>query len=538
MNFERYWLKAAVLAVVVTAALMTFQSERRYVQGFAADDAFYYTVIARNFAADGLPTFDRYTLTNGFHPLYAFLLTGLVAISPFGKGWDFTLQRLLVFALNLGALFFYYRLLTEARLRPYAIGAFLITLFVFWRSVMIQFSGLEPPLVNMMIAASLLTILRLKNRPVVKRALWTGVVIGLAFLSRLDSIFILAPLALYAIAIVLKRRHREQLALVGGGLVIAVPYIIYNYLTFGNIVPGSGLRKMSAGGTTSSAWMDFWDRIIWQLHAIIPWRGVDVFILIGVLALTLIAVVIAFRRMLRRERQTADEMLAICCAGAIMHFAFVNFFMVEANVYWYHYQLYILVATAVAYLVNGRFEASEGTRTFWSRITPAAVTLYALALIALWGYRFRANVAVPTYNSDAQLLAEWVQRSTPPDARILMYDPGVFAYYSERNTICTNGLIGDAFIRKCVLGNDISAMYQRFHPDYIVVEQYMDYPEHNRFGIVIPPDKILHTSPGFPVPPIADRCFMLVDAKLLPEYGLKAYMGVKSVRSGVNQTAG
>jgi len=41
------------------------------------DDAYYYIIIARNFAFGGIPSFDGLHATNGFHPLWMLLLTGM-----------------------------------------------------------------------------------------------------------------------------------------------------------------------------------------------------------------------------------------------------------------------------------------------------------------------------------------------------------------------------------------------------------------------------------------------------------------------------
>jgi len=45
------------------------------------DDAFYYLVLARNFAESGSWTFDHMSTTSGFHPLHAFYLALVSAIS-------------------------------------------------------------------------------------------------------------------------------------------------------------------------------------------------------------------------------------------------------------------------------------------------------------------------------------------------------------------------------------------------------------------------------------------------------------------------
>ena len=50
---------------------------------YLADDAYYYLVIARNIVETGLSTFDGQTLTNGYHPLWLFVLA--VQVAGFGS---------------------------------------------------------------------------------------------------------------------------------------------------------------------------------------------------------------------------------------------------------------------------------------------------------------------------------------------------------------------------------------------------------------------------------------------------------------------
>src|SRR5262249_53186180 len=46
-----------------------------YLRDMNVDDSFYYYVVARNFARGQFSTFDGMNLTNGYHPIWAWLLT-------------------------------------------------------------------------------------------------------------------------------------------------------------------------------------------------------------------------------------------------------------------------------------------------------------------------------------------------------------------------------------------------------------------------------------------------------------------------------
>jgi hypothetical protein len=75
-------LLAVCYSGYVVAAILTAPPEYR-VQ-FVPDDAYYYMTLARNFATQGRWTFDTgVSLTSGFHPLHAYVLTAVYSVAHF-----------------------------------------------------------------------------------------------------------------------------------------------------------------------------------------------------------------------------------------------------------------------------------------------------------------------------------------------------------------------------------------------------------------------------------------------------------------------
>ena len=86
MIAERHYDRAGALAVALTvllsfAALVPFLDRERLVS-LLQDDAFYYFTIARHVAAGDGFTFDGLHRTNGFQPLWLFLLVPLFRLVP------------------------------------------------------------------------------------------------------------------------------------------------------------------------------------------------------------------------------------------------------------------------------------------------------------------------------------------------------------------------------------------------------------------------------------------------------------------------
>jgi hypothetical protein len=66
---------SAILSI--TLAVAAIYSLKYFPNGFFEDDAYFIFQIASNLVNTGIPTFDGYELTNGFHPLWVLLLSGI-----------------------------------------------------------------------------------------------------------------------------------------------------------------------------------------------------------------------------------------------------------------------------------------------------------------------------------------------------------------------------------------------------------------------------------------------------------------------------
>ncbi len=67
---------ASAIGIVFAPATQQLTAGANGISHFI-DDAFYYLIIARNFAQTGVPTFDGMHATNGFHPLWMLLLAAM-----------------------------------------------------------------------------------------------------------------------------------------------------------------------------------------------------------------------------------------------------------------------------------------------------------------------------------------------------------------------------------------------------------------------------------------------------------------------------
>lgn len=235
----------ALTGIVAVVSLAIFGTERTLMYS-VLDDGFYFLTLARSMAAGHGPTFDGLGPTNGFHPLWAALLTPLFLVE---YGSPFTPVRIMIGLALVIHLVTSWTIYRAARRLGDDFTAVAVALLYLANPVALYLviSGMESPLVALMVAllaGEAIALARghtsLADRGTVIRL---GLFCGLAMLARTDLV-ILAGVTL-AVAL-LPATEAERLKLggrlrgaVGAGLVavaILVPWLAWNLLRFGSLV--------------------------------------------------------------------------------------------------------------------------------------------------------------------------------------------------------------------------------------------------------------------------------------------------------------
>ncbi len=220
------------------------------------DDALYYFTIAKQFALGHGISFDGITATNGFHPLWLFLLLP-VAFLKLGP-WAIinsvlTIQTLL----DIVNIWMVIRLVqqqidaVQERVRNLAVGI-AVASYALNASVVIRgINGLETTLAALLLLVWLSLYCSLYRDGLSARVyssrgssqrralLWFGFVSGLLFLARTDFAVIEA-VSVVILALVHRRELKRIWRAVVGSIMIALavslPWLIWNVITFGSIV--------------------------------------------------------------------------------------------------------------------------------------------------------------------------------------------------------------------------------------------------------------------------------------------------------------
>ncbi len=214
------------------------------------DDFFYYAQVARNLVRYGQSTFDGIHLTNGYHPLWLFVLTAFTwltgvegvfhpkTVLPFAVALE-TVQ----FAILAGTSWFVYRV---SRIHCSETTSACIQLLTASFTMVLLRTGMEVGLTIFLGSALLWFRLRPAFRWSPERGLAYGILASTMVLSRLDAIlFVFLLFVLDVLPRTYKgpdRRYRTALAFALGMFPIAL-YVMMNKIVFGTLLPISGMAK-------------------------------------------------------------------------------------------------------------------------------------------------------------------------------------------------------------------------------------------------------------------------------------------------------
>jgi hypothetical protein len=210
------------------------------------DDAYYYTVTASNFAATGKMTFDGYSVTNGYHPLWFWIqvLTyklGMSRLSVTNQAVVVLCMQYLIFGCTLGGTMWW---ILRNRARTSVVSAAMLGLIVliYPKHTSIFLSGMETVLVLPLLILFL-------QFTWTARWKWAGVIGCVLVMSRLDTlVYVIAPVIVLtallersSVRLFVKRAFQ-----VGGPPLLVTLALMLTYrITFGHPLPIHGVCRSS-----------------------------------------------------------------------------------------------------------------------------------------------------------------------------------------------------------------------------------------------------------------------------------------------------
>jgi hypothetical protein len=456
----------AAIGIAASAVLRCRAAGPAYVMQSFHDDAFYYFTIARHLAHGDGSTFDGLTPTNGYHPLWLWLLTPLFRLSAdpmtmllwiklvCAGCWAVSIMLVCSIARHL-----------EAVAETSPVLLLLVPLRQLW------LGGMETALAVTLVLVAIHQALgdRVVSDPTGARRWPTALLLMLAVLARLDLVFLVG--ALCAIALSAARgaagseRIRLAWALAWPSCVALAALMIFNAVVFGSAVPISGVAK-SLGGP-------FWNPSVFTSYLgatpiRLPGLGAPP-IWCWWVAVVLPAMVVAragARLWEDARRGTLQGLGGLACALVAGNAFQLAYYAVNSSWPlwdWYYYFLPLLLVTAVPILASAMVTRLRPPRPLVTLIPVAVALMIGGKLIAeLRTPRERLRVSPSaTFKTGAIDAAAFLNRALPRDAVVAMGDrAGSLGYLLERPLVQTEGLVGSRAYLDALSAGQVHAFLQ------------------------------------------------------------------------------
>jgi hypothetical protein len=503
MLFSRRRAVLFVLCLSLLFRLLFVARDMRslVMQGPLYDDSFYSFAIARNIAAGFGSTFDHSQPTNGYQPLYVFLLVPVYWLCGQSDTAPIYAALVLSSILNVLTGAILYRLLRRDA-SPWA-ALFGLVLWGFGPAIVRQaVNGLETSLAMFLLAAALeyyLTVYRGRPQPTGRQSATLGLLLGLAVFARIDAA--LFGVALLADALWRGRDGRRVRGILQTGLVagaVVLPWCIGSELLVGEVLPESGKatrflseayaphdhpalaqasfddgppgaffvqnlsRSMLLLGT-SPALHIFTRGLEWTLLRVHVEPGRILYVIGSMLALVgLMAVFVAYRHRLLRTHGDFN-FLYLYSVLLVAAYSFVVFGHIFFSRYYYPIFFFSIVLGAFAFdILLGLVHDRRWRR----RLAATVVALYALVLPYMSWNRLS--------NGDYRFLqvVDWIDTHTPPGATIGVFNCGAIGYFSDRRVINLDGKVNRAAL-EALRNGDIRRYIADQGIDYVIDHEWI-----------------------------------------------------------------
>ncbi len=470
MNNEKIY-KVIILVVFSISAIYLIHyvlfTDFRKLIFITPDDASYYLKIAENYAAGKGFTFDGMHQTNGFQPLWQYLMIPVSYLPYSPESMIRVVFLIQIILLCIASVVFYYaqtRFFSAKYILP---GSLLFIIFVFFKAV----NGMETALLIFLMSVFYLycTRLDLLTSSNKMHHFFAGIILGIIVLCRLDMIFLALTFGVFMVCRILIRKdgRRENISslivMTTGCAVIVFPNLLYNYLAFGNIIPISGYLKSSFPRITMS------DKFFFMFG----YR--ELLFVLFALTYTLWFV---FRIKVLRSADTRLSFysfyMGIFSVYVLMYFSYTVLFMNWVIFSWYFitYSLFAsLIIPLPAYYYFKR-----------NRIISANVQYILLcSFIIIYGvlktYKlFEQNyfIAGNNWNIESYEAAKWAETNTNSKAVFAMTDAGHFSYFSGRNVINLDGLVNNFEYQEVLKEKKLNEYLKENNVKYIVTHAIWD----------------------------------------------------------------
>ena len=433
-----------------------FGSDRTLASFFITEDGYLLLTVARNIAiGNGMSVSDGTIPTNGVQPLITFIFTIPYLLTGGDKLASLvgvTLIQAVIAVLGTIAVHRFARRALAPQ-TDMAVWSLLVTAIWFTGPLLMRHSmnGLETGLYTLMVIVTLLyfgQVLARGGRYTGRDQLILGLLCGLVFLARIDGAFLVTALFLVRfIQIQLSRQANFAGAVIEAlppgilSLVVAAPWLIYNYTLFGSIMPISGTAQSRAAEFGSNLGLGP-VKLFETMLPMLPVPGsLETATALAVILLAFVLAVVAWFLIAITRR--GDYFRPVLYAYALYALAIAAYYSLYFGAPWFLARYFaplapflILAAVSVVYDLSSLVGRARETVLGLAGMTALALCLGLLVWFALPGVRAQGHFQV----------VDWVTENVPQDAWLGAVQTGTVGYWHDR-TINLDGKVNPEALR-------------------------------------------------------------------------------------------
>lgn len=458
-----------VLLAAATLYLLVFiaAADIERILSVIPDDAAYFFKIAENVARGAGETFDGLNRTNGYQPLWMYLLVPVYSVREAAPETlcrvALAVQTIMVAA---AAALLYAWCTRFFPSRIVLVGGIVFLVFVFMSAV----NGMESALLVTLL--SVLVVVGWKMDIAapgpVERDLLFGMVAGLVVLARLDMVFLPVVVCSFCLWRGMKRGRdragcmRKGVVIGAGTALIVAPYLIRNHLVFGGMMPISGVLKTTFPRASLSLYA-FSRMGIRDIAALLLAAGYLVWAIAGSVRDA------RSGRGMRRD-VAADPgyfriTVTVMSAAALLHFLHTALFM-RWGVFRWHFLFYSFVASLV--ICEAAKSLFSGRLLGRYRAAYAVCGVLLVAFCCIIAMRRYGGGSVKSWVAASYRAAKWAEENTGAADVFAMKDAGNFGYFSRRSVISLDGVVNNTAYQDVIRAGELGDYLAGKNVAYIV----------------------------------------------------------------------
>jgi len=459
------WMWVIFLVGVFIRCLLVWQPVPVLITKNLPDDTYYYFSIARNIVETGSVSIDGIHTTNGFHPLWLFLLLPIFSLPLNSIDLHVHLALTLTSVLDSLAIPVIW-LIARNITRNEGASLFAALCYALNPVAILQgTNGLETGLAQCLLVCFWLLLVRWMDNPRSRnRMVFAGVVGGLMLLARNDTVFFFgAGVLAWLLLTGVRQGWKSAFTVSIIAIIINIPWYLASRWLLGSWVQDSGLAVPYAiqERWTINHGPALYPRLLEGIRQIfLPpyWlrgdpTGLPLFI--GIALWIIVLSVLINYWVKSRDLPSMAAILPAIAAGVML-------ILFHGGLRWYPRPWYFFVLSA-AWPVAAALAISLSSN-------PVKILRFAypaiVAYFVLSGMIFWQNGLYP-WQEDFIKASYWMKENTPSDARIGSFNAGIYSYYSDRTIVNLDGVVNhDAFI--AIQGKRILPFLDKIGVDYLV----------------------------------------------------------------------